>query len=109
MRVAVLIPAYQAAAQIGEVLVALHDLPEPPHVLVVDDGSRDATGEVARQHGAQVHTFAGNRGKGHALLEGFRLLGAFDGVITIDADGQHPPACVPDLIAAFQPGVDLVL
>jgi glycosyltransferase involved in cell wall biosynthesis len=78
-------------------------------VLVVDDGSRDATAETARQFGARVLSFAGNRGKGHALLAGFAALEDFDGVVTLDADGQHPPACVPDFVAAFEAGADLVL
>src|SRR5258708_14825205 len=71
LRIAALVPAYQAAAHLGEVLAGLAALPEAPHVLVVDDGSRDATAEVARQCGVQVISFAANRGKGHALLAGF--------------------------------------
>lgn len=109
LNVAALVPAYQAAAHLGEVLMGLAALPEPPHVLVVDDGSRDATAEVARQHGVQVHSFAANRGKGHALLTGFELLQAFDAVVTLDADGQHPPACLPAFVAAAEAGADLVL
>ena len=109
MNVAVLVPAYQAAAHLGEVLLGLKALPDRPHVLVVDDGSRDATAEVARQFGAEVHSFAANRGKGHALLAGFERLTTFDAVVTLDADGQHPPACVPAFITAAEAGADLVL
>ena len=109
MNVAVLVPAYQAAAHLGEVLLALNALEPRRHVLVVDDGSRDATAEVARQFGAEVHSFAANRGKGHALLAGFERLGAYDAVITLDADGQHPPACVPAFVGAAEAGADLVL
>ena len=109
MNVAVLVPAYQAAAHLGEVLLGLNALPARPHVLVVDDGSRDATAEVARQFGADVHSFAANRGKGHALLAGFERLAEFDAVVTLDADGQHPPACVPAFVAAAERGADLVL
>ncbi len=98
MRVAALVPAYQAAAHLGEVLMRLQALDPPPDVLVVDDGSRDATAEVARQFGARVISFAGNRGKGHALLEGFRALADHDAVVTLDADGQHPPECFPDFV-----------
>ena len=109
LNVAALVPAYQAAAHLGEVLVGLAALPSRPHVLVVDDGSRDATAEVARQHGVAVHSFAANRGKGHALIAGFELLREFDAVVTLDADGQHPPACFPAFVAAAESGADLVL
>jgi len=109
MNVAALVPAYQAAAHLGEVLLRLRELPAPPHVLVVDDGSRDATAEVARQFGVEVHSFAANRGKGHALLAGFERLRDFDAVVTLDADGQHPPECLPAFVAAAEAGADLVL
>lgn len=109
MRVAALIPAYQAAAHLGEVLLELAALPDAPEALVVDDGSRDATAEVARQFGARVHSFAANRGKGAALLEGFRRLADYDAIVTLDADGQHPPASFPRFVAAAEAGADLVL
>jgi glycosyltransferase involved in cell wall biosynthesis len=109
MRVAALIPAYQAAAHLGEVLLRLAALAAPPEVLVVDDGSRDATADVARQFGARVLGFAGNRGKGHALLAGFVDLAEYDAVVTLDADGQHPPERFPEFVRAAEAGADLVL
>jgi len=109
MRISALVPAYQAAAHLGEVLMRLLRLDPAPEILVVDDGSRDATAEVARQFGARVLSFAGNRGKGHALLAGFRELSASDAVVTLDADGQHPPECLPEFVAAARAGADLVL
>lgn len=110
MRIAALIPAYQAAAHLGEVVMRLHALdPRPAEVLVVDDGSRDATAEVAKQFGARVLSFAANRGKGYALIAGFEALSDFDGVVTLDADGQHPPECFPSFVRAAEAGADLVL
>jgi len=109
VRIAALVPAYQAAAHLGEVLTRIAQLPGAPDVLVVDDGSRDGTGDIARQHGARLHTFAANRGKGHALLAGFALLRDYDGVMTLDADGQHPPEVIPAFVQAFEHGADLVL
>jgi glycosyltransferase involved in cell wall biosynthesis len=108
MHIAVVIPAYQAAATLAEVVLRL-DAWVPRHdVLVVDDGSRDGTGEVARALGVRLAGFAGNRGKGHALREGFRLTREAEAVITLDADGQHPPERIPDLVRAAQ-GADLVI
>ena len=109
MRVAALVPAYQAAAHLGEVIDRIRALPAPPEVLVVNDGSRDATAEIAARHGARVLSFSENRGKGHALLAGFDALRDFDAVVSLDADGQHPPECLPDFVAAAEAGADLVL
>ena len=109
MRVAALVPAYQAAPWLGDVLARLGALETPPHVLVVDDGSRDATAEVARAGGANLISFAGNRGKGAALRAGFQALNEFDAVVTLDADGQHPPECIPAFVRAAEDGADVVL
>jgi glycosyltransferase involved in cell wall biosynthesis len=110
VRVAALVPAYQAEAHLAEVIAGLRALPAPPHVLVVDDGSHDRTAAVAREAGADdVIVFPQNRGKGHALVAGFEALRQWDAVITLDADGQHPPHCVPAFIAAAAAGADLVL
>jgi glycosyltransferase involved in cell wall biosynthesis len=106
--VTALIPAYQAAAHLAGVLTRLQALPDPPDVLVVNDGSRDATAEVARRYGARVISFETNRGKGHALLAGFEALRDRDAVVTLDADGQHPPECFPDFVRAAE-SADLVL
>lgn len=108
-RIAAAIPAYDAAPSVGEVVRgAARELAE---VLVVDDGSRDGTGEAARVAGARVIAFPRNRGKGAALEAAFsNLFGrGFLAVVTLDADGQHLPSEIPKLLAAAAGGADLVL
>lgn len=106
----VLIPAYQAAATLPGLLAALRTAAPGLPVWVVDDGSRDATAEAARAGGAHVIVHPTNLGKGAALRTGFRaaLDGGFRGVLTMDADGQHPPGPIPRFLRAAE-GADLVL
>ncbi|HYO79734.1 MAG TPA: glycosyltransferase family 2 protein [Thermoanaerobaculia bacterium] len=109
-RFAVLIPALNAERTIAQVVVDARKELEP--VIVVDDGSRDATGEVARNNGATVLRHEVNRGKGGALTTGFAwaLENGFDGVITLDADGQHLAREIPKFIAARAAnGADLII
>jgi hypothetical protein len=94
-KIGVLVPAYNEADNVGQVLDRI-----PAEVcglktatLVVDDGSRDRTEEVAAAHGAIVARHVINRGGGAALRTGYRLLADSGAriVVTLDADGQHLP------------------
>jgi glycosyltransferase involved in cell wall biosynthesis len=99
----VVIPALDAAATIGDVIAGVrHALPSAD-VLVVNDGSKDATVRVAEAAGAAVVSFAQNRGKGAALREAFALAldDGVDAVLTVDADGQHDTTFAPELVAAL--------
>ncbi len=101
--VLVCIPAYNEAETLPAVLA---EIPErvaalAVHVLVIDDGSRDATAAVAVQAGAHVVSHPVNSGQGAALQTGYLVaerVGA-DIVVTMDADGQHDPAELGSLVA----------
>jgi glycosyltransferase involved in cell wall biosynthesis len=73
-------------------------------VVVIDDGSDDDSAAVAEQAGAVVLRHQGNRGKGAALQTGFAFAKArgAEAVLTMDADGQHDPAELSALLAAWQ-------
>ena len=112
MRVAIVIPAYQAAATIGDVVTrARSAVPDAP-VIVVDDGSQDRTGDEGRGRGAVVVTHPRNRGKGVALRSGIARACAegAEVIVTLDGDGQHPPDEVPRLLQPIRDrAADLVL
>jgi glycosyltransferase involved in cell wall biosynthesis len=97
---AVLIPAFNCAATIAHVVRGARAL--VPHVLVVNDGSADATAELAAAAGAEVIAHPENRGKGAALDTGMRALlaGGFTHVLTMDGDGQHLDSEIPVVLRA---------
>src|SRR5215207_10793167 len=72
----------------------------PTETLVVDDGSRDGTGDVAAAHGSLVARHVTNRGGGAALRTGYRLMveSGAEVVVTLDADGQHLPSEMERLV-----------
>ncbi len=93
MKVAVVIPAYEAARTVGAVIADVKAaFPIGTTVYVIDDGSTDGTGDVARAAGATVLVHERNRGKGVALRTGLRAAtdAGFVAAVSVDADGQHP-------------------
>ncbi|MBP7621063.1 MAG: glycosyltransferase family 2 protein [Gemmatimonadales bacterium] len=101
----VVIAAYREATAIGAVVQGLRE--HGWRVVVVDDGSADATAAVARAAGATVVRHAVNLGQGAALRTGFAFALADPStraVVTFDADGQHAPEAVAALLAPLQRG-----
>jgi glycosyltransferase involved in cell wall biosynthesis len=109
-RFLVVIPALDAAPSIEEIV--RESFAQASDVVVVDDGSSDATGDRARSAGARVVRHEVNRGKGAALKTGFRLAldEGYDAVVTLDADGQHLPREIPKFLEAWrETGADLII
>jgi glycosyltransferase involved in cell wall biosynthesis len=109
-RTLIVMPAFNEARSVGEVVGEVVAALPGVGLLVVDDGSSDETSAVARRAGAKVATLPFNLGVGGAMRVGFRyaLESGFHTVVQIDADGQHDPTAVPDLLRALE-GADLVL
>jgi glycosyltransferase involved in cell wall biosynthesis len=98
--IAAVIPAFNEEKHIGDVVRRTRA--KIDNVLVVDDGSSDATAEHARQAGAEVIVHPENRGKGESIKTGLRhwLDRQFDFVVILDADGQHRPEEIDRFVAA---------
>ena len=92
-RYLIIIPAFNEAAAIPELLRELREACPRSDVLVISDGSVDSTAVVARQGGARVLDLPCNLGVGGAVQAGFQYAAqqGYDGVVRIDGDGQHPP------------------
>lgn len=102
MRWLTAVPVYNEARHVRAVLDQVRRV--APHILVIDDGSTDATPELlAREPDVQVVTHRPNRGYGAAIASAFRhfLATDFDVLVTMDCDGQHEPARIPVLLEAL--------
>lgn len=103
MRVLVAVPALNEAAVIAQVLDSLAPVHPLEHVVIVDDGSRDNTADIARECGAHVVSHAINLGVGAAMGTAFKyaVRHGYDAVIQFDGDGQHRPEYIANLVAAL--------
>jgi glycosyltransferase involved in cell wall biosynthesis len=100
-------PAYNEAGVVGRVVRAVRTLPGILEVIVVDDASKDATGDEARRAGARVVRHPYNKGNGAAVKSGIRAARG-EIVALMDADGQHDPADLRRLLDMVPP-YDLVV
>ncbi len=109
----IVVPAYNSADSLPAVLTGIERVLPAASVTVVDDGSTDGTGTVARNAGAQTLVHPRNLGKGAALKTGIRDALRDAGtlaIVTMDADGQHDPAELPRFVEAWeQSRADLII
>jgi glycosyltransferase involved in cell wall biosynthesis len=103
-------PAFNEEASVGLVIAEVFAKLPGTRVLVVDDGSADATSRVAQAAGALVATLPFNLGVGGAMRVGFQyaIENGYANVVQVDSDGQHEPASVPALIDGLE-SADIVI
>ncbi len=108
MRLSVVLPAKNEAEGLARTLPALRALYPQAQVIVVDDGSSDATAAVATAHGAQVLSAPYSMGNGATIKRGARAATG-EVIVFMDADGQHDPAHIPALLAKLDQGFDMAV
>ena len=107
MRIAAVIPVYNEEKTIEFLVRQTQRYVD--RVVVVDDGSEDASAAKARIAGARVISLGRNTGKANALRQGFAAVRDFDVVVTLDGDLQHSPSEIPALVECIRRGYDLCI
>ena len=108
----IIIPAYNEAESVGEVVKGVHQYLPEAGVLVIDDGSSDTTAEEAQKAGATVLRHPFNLGVGTALQTGYKyaVQNQFQYVIQLDGDGQHPTSFLPSFVSKLiETQADLII
>lgn len=106
-RLSVIIPAKNEAQSLPDLLARLRQLTDA-EIIVVDDGSTDATAEIATRLGARVIRHPQSLGNGAAIKTGARAARG-DILVFLDGDGQHDPADIPRLLSKLQENYDMVV
>ncbi|WP_211877842.1 glycosyltransferase family 2 protein [Pseudarthrobacter albicanus] len=103
-RVLVIMPAWNEGETVGTTVSEVLNLNEGYDVMVVDDGSKDATASVAAAAGATVLRLPFNMGVGGAMRAGFKYAARYnyDAVIQVDADGQHNPSEIAAVLKGLE-------
>ncbi len=111
MKVLVMIPAYNEAESLASLIAKLRYVCPEYDILVINDGSRDLTSEIARKSGADVIDLPVNLGIGGAVQSGFiyACSNNYDAAVQVDGDGQHDPEYIHGLIDGLGNGVDLCI
>jgi dolichol-phosphate mannosyltransferase len=115
-RVLAIIPTYEEAENIGEVLQRVRGALPDADILVIDDGSPDGTADVVRVGARELQNIVllergEKRGLGSAYRDGFAygLERGYDVLVEMDADLSHDPSVIPRLVAPIEGGADLTI
>jgi glycosyltransferase involved in cell wall biosynthesis len=108
MQLTVILPAKNEAEGLRQTLPALRACLPEAEIIVVNDGSSDDTAAVAAQHGATVLSSPYPMGNGAAIKRGAHAASG-EVLVFMDADGQHDPALIPQLLARLDEGFDMVV
>ena len=108
MRISVILPAKNEVEGLRRTLPALRTVLPTAEVIVVDDGSTDATAAVAAELGARVVSAPYSMGNGAAIKRGTRVATG-DILVFMDADGQHDPAHIQRLLERLEAGFDMAV
>src|SRR5688500_15008181 len=106
--VAVVIPCLNEATTIGKVIDDFRGALPDARIIVIDNLSKDGTGELARAAGADV-LVESRRGKGYALIRGFQASRDAEYVVVVDGDDTYPAEDASKLLAALQGGADMAI
>lgn len=106
--VSVVMPAKNEALAISNVIAKVLEVLPEAEVIVVNDGSSDATGQIASDAGAKVVNHCYSMGNGAAIKTGARAASG-DVIVFMDSDGQHSPSDIPKLLEKINQGYDLVV
>lgn len=110
MKTIAILPAYNEEKNIGKTIERIRKLKVIDKIIVIDDGSKDKTAEIAKKHKALLIRYENNRGKGYATKIGLNKAISMkpEIIILLDADGQHDPQYIPFFIEAIRNGADYV-
>lgn len=106
--ISIVLPAKNEAAAIGQTVRDILRVMPAAQVIVVNDGSSDATADIARAQGAVVVEQPYSKGNGAAIKAGARAAQG-NTIVFMDADGQHDPADIPRLLDRLEEGYDMVV
>lgn len=107
-RISIILPAKNEAEGLLRTLPALRSLYPEAEIIVVDDGSTDATAQIGREHGATVLSSPYSMGNGASIKRGARAANG-EILVFMDADGQHDPSHIESLLVKLTEGYDMVV